>query len=97
MMIAITAVDIKKAMNQLINPNENEAKAVDVRQELDLKVRIRTQGYVVRCGVHRSAAHLLGFKRNTFKENMETWTRVWYRLGPVRRRRNYNMDTRTMI
>ena len=37
---AITAVDIKKAMDNLQYPNENEAKAVDVRQELDLKVYI---------------------------------------------------------
>jgi DNA topoisomerase-3 len=35
---AITTQDIKKAMNSLMYPNENEAKAVDVRQELDLKI-----------------------------------------------------------
>jgi DNA topoisomerase-3 len=35
---AITATEIKSAMTKLTNPNENEAKAVDVRQELDLKV-----------------------------------------------------------
>jgi DNA topoisomerase-3 len=45
---AITSQDIKKAMNSLGTlsfnqfligfPNENEAKAVDVRQELDLKI-----------------------------------------------------------
>ena len=35
---AITSVDIKRAMKDLTVPNENEAKAVDVRQELDLKI-----------------------------------------------------------
>lgn len=35
---AITNVEIKRAMNKLGIPNENDAKAVDVRQELDLKV-----------------------------------------------------------
>ncbi|KAJ3081509.1 DNA topoisomerase 3-beta-1 [Quaeritorhiza haematococci] len=35
---AITPLEIKKAMEKLGTPNENEAKAVDVRQELDLKV-----------------------------------------------------------
>ena len=36
--IAITNVEIKGAMSKLGIPNENDAKAVDVRQELDLKV-----------------------------------------------------------
>ncbi|RIB03211.1 DNA topoisomerase [Gigaspora rosea] len=35
---AITATDIRKAMDNLIYPNENEALAVDARQELDLKI-----------------------------------------------------------
>jgi DNA topoisomerase-3 len=35
---AITPSEIKKAMEKLAIPNENEAKAVDVRQEIDLKV-----------------------------------------------------------
>lgn len=37
---AITAPDIYKAMRTLKDPNENEAHAVDARQELDLKVGV---------------------------------------------------------
>jgi DNA topoisomerase-3 len=35
---AISANDIRNAMNALVDPNENEALAVDARQELDLKM-----------------------------------------------------------
>ncbi|KAI8141544.1 DNA topoisomerase [Fennellomyces sp. T-0311] len=37
---AITAEEVRRAMNNLGEPNENEAKAVDARQELDLKVGV---------------------------------------------------------
>lgn len=37
---AVTKKDIDKAMASLVFPNENEAKAVDARQELDLKVGV---------------------------------------------------------
>lgn len=37
---AITAQDVRRAMNNLGRPNENEAKAVDARQEFDLKVGV---------------------------------------------------------
>ena len=35
---AIAKTDIQKAMNNLVRPNKNESDAVDVRQELDLKI-----------------------------------------------------------
>ncbi|KAI9485417.1 MAG: DNA topoisomerase [Benjaminiella poitrasii] len=37
---AITKQDVQRAMNHLGKPNENESKAVDARQEFDLKVGV---------------------------------------------------------
>jgi DNA topoisomerase-3 len=37
---AITPKDIEKAMSSLGSPNENESKAVEARQELDLKIGV---------------------------------------------------------
>jgi len=37
---AVSEADIAKAMTSLVDPDENEALAVDARQELDLKVGV---------------------------------------------------------
>ena len=52
---AITAVDINRALNNLVDPNENESNAVAARQELDLKIgvaftRFQTQFFSERYG-----------------------------------------------
>lgn len=41
----MTAKDIEKAMNNLGYPNENESKAVEARQELDLKIGVAFSRY----------------------------------------------------
>lgn len=37
---AVTAKDIEQAMRSLVSPNENESKAVEARQEMDLKIGV---------------------------------------------------------
>ena len=45
---AVTEADMRRAMNNLTVPNKNEAMAVDVRQELDLKVGVAFTRYQTR-------------------------------------------------
>ena len=42
---AVTAKDIEKALSNLGYPNENESKAVEARQELDLKIGVAFSRY----------------------------------------------------
>jgi len=60
---SVTPKDIKKAMQTLGTPNENESNAVDARQELDLKIgvawtRFQTQFFKVKFG---SRARLVSY------------------------------------
>lgn len=52
---ALTESDVRRAMSNLVEPNENESKAVDARQELDLKIgvawtRFQTQYFDAKYG-----------------------------------------------
>ncbi|KAJ3130531.1 DNA topoisomerase 3-beta-1 [Nowakowskiella sp. JEL0407] len=78
---AVTASEIKNgsfgifstnAMNNLGKPNEDEAKAVDVRQELDLKVGVKNTVKFIRelILLNRSDVHSLDIRRDSSRENM---------------------------
>ncbi|XP_049849572.1 uncharacterized protein LOC126319913 [Schistocerca gregaria] len=61
---AITGPDVQRAMSNLVSPNENEALAVDARQEIDLKVGVAFTRYQTKTFHFRYAnldSHLISY------------------------------------